>query len=206
MSGIKIDGYLQYLDREMTIMGVLSGFCLAALSFGLDAILSVEKTTQLALMIWDKSWPLVLTGAVLLLAAAYLFYEQRSALALLYGNITYWLARDDELGARCSLESFQDSRSGWNRYFFAHGAMICAFVAFLLALASAKLDWIDLWDRELSACLASLALAWVVAVFVRERIERKKIRKAQRHRRRVEHNEAPNSAAPTDRKASLSGR
>jgi len=199
MSDNKIDGYLQYLDREMTIMGVLSGFCLAALSFGLDAVLSVEKQEQLALQVWQKGWPLVLTGAVLLLAAAYLFYEQRSTLALLYGTISYWLARGDEAEARCSLESFQDSRSGWNRCFFAHGAMIFAFVAFLLALASTRFGWIDLWDGGLSVCLVSLALAWVGAVFVREHIERRKNRKIQRHRRRVEHNKgAPNPGPQAD--------
>jgi len=195
----KIDGYLQYLDREMTIMGILSGFCLAALSFSLDAILSVEKQEQLALQVWQKGWPLVLTGAVLLLTAAYLFYEQRSAFAVLYGHISYWLATGEESEARCSLEAFQDSRSGWNSYFFGHGSMISAFVAFLLALGSTRFDWIDYWDGVLSACLILISLSWVLVVFIREHIERKKSRKTQQSRRSMEYRKrAPNPSPQAD--------
>jgi hypothetical protein len=176
----KIDGYLQFLDREMTIMGILSGFCLTVLSLGLKALLS-DKQGQLGFQVWEKEWLLLLASAVLLLAAAYLFYEQRSCLAWHYGTIAYFLATGREAEALSSLKELQDSREEWSHYFFAHGAMILAFAALVLALGRTIFRRVEFVDMILPLILLSSTICWVLVVFVRQRIEKRKMRR--RHRK-----------------------
>jgi hypothetical protein len=180
MTDKRFESYLQYLDKEMTIMGILSGFCLASVAFGLDAILSVDKQHQLGWRVWEQGGCLFLTGATLLLAAAYLFYEQRSCLAWHYGTIAYLIAGGEEGEALASLEDLQNSRAEWKHYFFAHGAMILAFAALLLALCSTMVDWIKEIRLPLSMGLSILTMVWVLVVFIRQRIGGQKRRRALR--------------------------
>jgi hypothetical protein len=72
--------YLEYLDKEMTIMGILSGFCVAVLALVVDKIAGAKDQTPLASLWTDQSetW---LIGAGALLVSALFFYRQRSHLA-----------------------------------------------------------------------------------------------------------------------------
>ena len=87
--GIK---YLDYLDKEMTIMGILSTFCVAAAS------LVIERTGRT-----ESDWFFqslrnghllsVFCGSAALMAAGLCFYLQRSKLAHFYGSICMSMAQ-----------------------------------------------------------------------------------------------------------------
>ena len=76
------NSFLEYLDKEMTIMGILSTFSVAAAALFLNAIGSVElnKKTLFSLLWLREPW-CVLMGSAWILTAAGLFYSQRSTLA-----------------------------------------------------------------------------------------------------------------------------
>jgi hypothetical protein len=83
------NNYLQYLDKEMTIMGILSTFCVAVVALVLDRVGSAEPSKQTFFyFLWkNQSFYIVLGSSCIALAAA-LFYQQRSALAWFYGQIS----------------------------------------------------------------------------------------------------------------------
>jgi len=74
------DAYLEYLDREMTIMGILSTFSVALAALVIERIASAQTLTVLQ-MVWDKSAIYLLVGSASALVGAALFYKQRSLLA-----------------------------------------------------------------------------------------------------------------------------
>jgi len=89
-----VKAYLEYLDKEMTIMGILSTFCVVAASLVIDRTAGAEKTSYLV-MIWAHQMGYVLFGSSLLLAAGLFFYLQRSRLAHYYGSICMSIARPE---------------------------------------------------------------------------------------------------------------
>jgi hypothetical protein len=91
--GVKI--YLDYLDKEMTIMGILSTFGVAAAALILDRVMSNgDKATEIGKEINSHSLQMFVCSAMFLGAALY-FYLQRSMLALYYGEICMSLACPD---------------------------------------------------------------------------------------------------------------
>src|SRR6266542_7101379 len=88
--GVKF--YLDYLDKEMTIMGILSGFCVAVLALVVDKIALAKDSPSLA-SLWSRQENHWLIGLTALLLAALLFYLQRSYLAFYYGQIALAQAR-----------------------------------------------------------------------------------------------------------------
>jgi hypothetical protein len=77
--------YLEYLDKEMTIMGLLSTFALVALGATLNGVLGAESYRQNVLRsVWEKGHWNVIAGSIWMLLAALGFYFQRSRLALCY--------------------------------------------------------------------------------------------------------------------------
>jgi hypothetical protein len=83
------NSFLEYLDKEMTIMGILSTFSVAAVTLFLKEVGSAEpaKKTLFSLLWLREPW-CVLLGSAWILTAAGLFYSQRSTLAWYYGQIT----------------------------------------------------------------------------------------------------------------------
>src|SRR5262245_49949496 len=74
--------YGEYLDKEMTIMGLLSAFSVAVPAFVLDRTAGAKPVEQLALAnLWSDDRPLLLAGSLALFLAALGFYLQRSHLA-----------------------------------------------------------------------------------------------------------------------------
>jgi hypothetical protein len=78
--------YLGYLDKEMTIMGILSAFCVAVPSLVLERLTSAPKESELV-EIWSQGEYSFLVASILMLFSAALFYKQRSLLAFYYGRI-----------------------------------------------------------------------------------------------------------------------
>jgi hypothetical protein len=83
--------YLDYLDKEMTIQGILSAFCVAAAAAGFDRILGADpkNTSELIRRIQYLSSPFVLATIGAMITSALFFYLQRSRLAWLHGQISY---------------------------------------------------------------------------------------------------------------------
>ena len=81
----KCDKYLHYVDKEMTIMGVLSAFAVVAPPGVLNAV--VEEKTGARGEIWQWGPNFIVAGSALCVLAAGFFYKQRSTLAWFYGRI-----------------------------------------------------------------------------------------------------------------------
>lgn len=71
--------YLEYFDKEMTIMGLLSAVAVAVASFATERIMSADK--GFLSQIGASGRTHVLAGAASALLAALFFYLQRSHLA-----------------------------------------------------------------------------------------------------------------------------
>jgi hypothetical protein len=79
------NAFLDYLDKEMTIMGILSTFCIAAAALVIDRVASADKASFFKSMLADHPVQ-IFVGSGLLIAAGLFFYLQRSHLAHLYGS------------------------------------------------------------------------------------------------------------------------
>jgi hypothetical protein len=127
--------YLDYLDKEMSIMGILSTFCVAALALVLDKVVSAITGSNLA-KVWENGHLYVIIGSASMLFASLFFYRQRSLLAWHYGQISLCIARSSE-----DIESWlreSDSWATWIHYRIAFGCLIVAFIEYGFALLSLK--------------------------------------------------------------------
>jgi hypothetical protein len=134
--------YLEYLDKEMTIMGILSTFCVAAGSLVIDRTAGAEKTSYLA-MIWAHQMGYVLFGSTLLMAAGLFFYLQRSRLAHFYGSICMSIARPGSHywdTRRWLLEAY--SWATWLRYRLGFMFLTLTVIVLLgIILRNTQPDW-----------------------------------------------------------------
>jgi hypothetical protein len=76
--------YLDYLDKEMTIMGVLSTFCLAVPALFFERIIAANEKSighDFLNRLVSMGSIYMITASVLMLFAAMYFYKQRSLLA-----------------------------------------------------------------------------------------------------------------------------
>ena len=125
--------YLDYLDKEMTIMGILSTFCVAVIALVLDRVCGADKPT-LFLTVRETQGHYLWPGTVAFSLAAALFYKQRSDLAWFYGQIALSLTSPSVSGQSTDdLYRDADSWATWIPYRCAFTAL--AIGAVLLALA-----------------------------------------------------------------------
>jgi len=125
-----VKAYLEYLDKEMTIMGILSTFCVAGASLAIERTAGAEKTSYLA-MIWAHNMGNVVFGSSLLMTAGLFFYLQRSHLAHLYGSICISIARPESHywdTKRWLLEAY--SWAAWLHYRFGFMSLTLAVIVF----------------------------------------------------------------------------
>jgi lipoprotein signal peptidase len=135
--------YLDYLDKEMTIEGILSAFCVAVSAAAFDRVLGVKaaSASDLVKALQDLSYPYVLAATIALMTAALCFYLQRSALAWLYGQISLAVTREmQDTPGHTDRTAFTeglntgDSWSLWNRYKFGLSFLAVTAGEVLLAL------------------------------------------------------------------------
>lgn len=135
--------YLDYLDKEMTIQGILSAFCVAVGAAAFDRILGVrgEKASALVLNLQTNSRGFVLSAIVAVMIAALCFYLQRSKLAWLHGLISLAIMREmQDLSTPSDSFSFKDglniadSWSLWNMYKVGLAFLAVTAVEVLFAL------------------------------------------------------------------------
>jgi hypothetical protein len=120
--------YLDYMDKEMNIMGILSTFCVAVVALVLDKVLG-GKTSEPTFLtdVWKYGRPCVMAASALMLAGAYFFYRQRSKLAFYYGQICLCLSRSPPKNA----QQFLTDADSWDTWWFYQTAFWLTGLAFL---------------------------------------------------------------------------
>jgi purine-cytosine permease-like protein len=131
--------YLDYLDKEMTIMGILSTFCIASLGISIDRLVFYHSKPS-AFVYWNQVNLYCILAMTGLLIAALFFYRQRSSLAYFHGQISLSLTKDDDDSIESHLNEV-DGWSMWNYYKAAWWALIIAFSQFGLMLLSEKFSF-----------------------------------------------------------------
>lgn len=128
--------YLEYLDKETTIMGLLSAFSVALASFSIEKIVSAKDGFFHDL--WRIGQDHVLSGAAAAIVAGFFFYLQRSHLAWYYGQIALAQVRGDK-----SPESvydwltWADGWDTWVRYQTAFIVLTFSFLSYAYGVAEA---------------------------------------------------------------------
>jgi hypothetical protein len=131
-----IGDYCDYLDKEMTIMGLLTAFSIAVPSLVLDRLAGAKESEQFNLyLLWDTQRPLILAGSMSFFLAALAFYLQRSHLAYYFGQLRLSLTPAAYAGSPTkSLLEEADSWSAWVRYNTAFALLIPGFVFYGIAI------------------------------------------------------------------------
>ncbi len=127
--------YLEYLDKEMTIMGILSAVSVVAPAGIMSTILTDHSEAKLPL--WNAGQFFVVAGSVLCVAAALWFYKERSLLAWYYGQICLAEALADKKYGSVKVREWlreADSWETWWPYSWGFTFLITGFVEYLLAL------------------------------------------------------------------------
>src|ERR1700735_3788107 len=94
-----VSDYCDYLDKEMTIMGLLTAFAVAVPALVLDHIAGAKESEQPTLYwMWQTEQVMLAAGSLVFFLSALSFYLQRSALAYYYGQLRLSLteARDEK--------------------------------------------------------------------------------------------------------------
>jgi len=133
---MKIDPkeYLNYLDKEMTIMGILSAVSVAAPAGVLNAVLG--EPVGLKAFLWLNGRHFVVLGSVLSVLGAFYFYKERSLLAWHYGQISKSHAVEEEPAASAEVREQirgADSWESWWPYSWGFTLLVAAFSSYLAA-------------------------------------------------------------------------
>lgn len=144
---------LDYLDKEGNVMGLLTLFCLGVLAIVLERLTSAAQGSYLG-TIWANGEPYVWTASGLMLAAALLFYKQRSTLMWVHGLITFALAAGPR-GGRSLVESIALAHRWqlWMEYQVAWRFLLTGIVAYVLGLMSLHIGLLRF--RPSTICISS---------------------------------------------------
>jgi hypothetical protein len=149
-------GYREYLDKEMSIMGILSAFSVLAAGGVLSAVMGSDKGA--ACELWKHEPLFIVVGAALCVLAASFFYKQRSDLAYYYGQICLVeaLQSRDVQRAKELLEE-ADSWATWWAYSLGFTFLISGFLGFGLSLlffvSSPHPFYIKSFQGEVECCV-----------------------------------------------------
>jgi|GEM_PF-138297 len=168
--------YLEYLDKEMTIMGILSAVSVAAPGGILSAVLASDSGVKAAL--WNSEQIFVVTASMFCILAAFWFYKERSRLAWLYGQICLTEALADKKSIASETREWlreADSWETWWPYSVGFTFLVTAFVEYLLSLffllVPPHWHWLSVHVRSVRLfayltcvflALTSAALQWYV--------------------------------------------
>jgi hypothetical protein len=140
--------YLEYLDKEMTIMGILSAASIAAPAGILSTI--VSKDGSLTTALWNAGPLFIVAASVLCVAAAFCFYKERSQLAWLYGQICLTEALNENEAVHARLREWLSQADSWESWwpyswgftFLVTGAVEYLF-AFFFLLVPPRWSWLS---------------------------------------------------------------
>jgi hypothetical protein len=120
--------YADYLDKEMTIMGILSTFCVIALGGCVTALSGVTKEhSEWFAKFWHEQGPFIFLGMIAILFSAFFFYRQRSILAYYVGQI--YLSLFDRNLVTGSTNDLHKQADRWSTWIFYRQAFLCLFTA-----------------------------------------------------------------------------
>jgi hypothetical protein len=155
--------YLDYLDKEMAIMGLLSTFCVLVIGLTVNSSLSAERGELKN--VWPYGHWYLLGGSFWTLIAALLFYRQRSLLAYYYGQIALCHVQGSA-GEFENVESAMLDADAWITWFFyqcGFACLIAGFVNYGIALLSLTVpgvrDPTAIWSLALAGGVVVLAFA-----------------------------------------------
>src|ERR1017187_1014520 len=154
------EAYLGYLDREMTIMGILSAFCAAVPALILERLASAQGN-ELA-EIWSRGEWFFWSASVLMLCSAALFYKQRSLLAFYYGRIALGKPLNGESASGLNVwKDLADSWTTWIPYQAGFGTGVAAAVEYAFAFLAYKHPCIREHDSCYECFVVLLLVAWL---------------------------------------------
>lgn len=172
--------YLDYLDKEMTIMGLLSTFCVAVIALVLDRTLGAEPSKKTLFSdLWHKEQTYVVLGSMLFAVAAAYFYKQRSALAWFYGQIALSL----EAPSTNNIPSpawykDADSWATWVPYQIAFTALGIGSVLYGIALLEVSgTRSVPAWLIWTGICVTGVVQSIRLTIYRRHKYEDNPIRK-----------------------------
>jgi len=126
--------YLEYLDKEMTIMGILSAVAVVAPAGILNALLGEKSYFKEQL--WGAGPFFVIVGSMFCILAGLLFYKERSLLAWYYGQLCLIESLDDGDSIPAKLRRYMDGADSWETW-IPYSLGFTALVAGLVEYASA---------------------------------------------------------------------
>lgn len=154
--------YCDYLDKEMTIMGLLSAFSVVIPAAALDGVASAKVSDHsLFAQIWSSDQVLVVAGSLAFLVATLSFYLQRSLLAIYYGQLRFYQtpARYANMSEVDILRD-ADSWRTWTSYQSGFVLLPLGFLLYGAALVAPNLSApAQVW---IVACLGGPALVFIV--------------------------------------------
>jgi hypothetical protein len=141
----------------MTIMGILSVFCVLTIAGIANAFKDVKtKEETLATMVWIRGHTFIVCGCLCLMVAALFFYRQRSLLAWYYGQICL----SEIHGSNGPVKQWLADADGWTTwrsYKAAFAALGAGFAELALGVLAVKYDW-------MSRTIIPLAIPVLIAI------------------------------------------
>jgi len=149
MAETKSSPFVEYLDKEMNIMGILSVFCVAVSALALDRTAGAAVTSPLAAA-WRHSAPLIASDVLLGFVAALFFYWERSLLAWYAGQLALAEATD----APKTVQERLIDADGWDTWISYRLGFISLYAAFL---------WMSLAvTREIFPAMMQIRQRWLI--------------------------------------------
>jgi hypothetical protein len=174
------NSYLEYLDKEMAIMGVLSAFCVAVVGFFFQALGSAtfvdqtpppppDKVTMFSTL-WSRSPWCLMAGSACILVAARLFYEQRSTLAFYYGQISLAIEAPKQINSTDSIQWMKEADS-WATWLYYRLAFRCLWLGLIIyGFAFLQLQLKVPQFSQLMWFSIAVCVAWVLAAVFSEAV------------------------------------
>ena len=161
---------LDYLDKEGTVMGFLSAFCVGAGLLMLDRTLGAKASeSPYMASVWESGSWFVSIASLSLFVGALMFYLQRSKLLWVLGRLAIELAKQGQVDAttRAEVEEWMF----WWQYRVAWGGVLVSTIYTPVALLSPR------WPPDppsfaqlltlLSVVLVAIAYSWWIWVLRR---------------------------------------
>jgi hypothetical protein len=162
---VNAEPYRDFLEKEMTIMGILSAFCVLTVAGVANALKDANTGgVTLASSVWRGGRAFIVCGCFCLMIAALFFYRQRSLAARYYGEI----AKSERGGSDRPLRDLVSEADGWATwrwYEAAFAALIAGFTEFCFGLLATKYTWIS---GSRIVLLAPIAVAVIFSVTMRK--------------------------------------
>lgn len=159
------ENYLNYLEKEMHIMGVLSTFCLAVPVVVIERISSLDDKSLcrgIVATLLCNGWPLLVVACMFMLLGAAFFYLQRSRLAWTYGQIALETAIPQYTGKLLTDRLKEaDSWNTWKPYHYAKSACTMAALGFIGAGLSVRFQFFHVHSQD---CVVALVMLLVILV------------------------------------------